>query len=136
MERAKREGTYQPGIGLNGGYEDEGDDVDNRKAVPLVDMTKLCIHCNKPGHLRKSNKLCGLYVAPKKRKSKQSTTVGAAAAAPTFSNDAEEADAMDAMPLQEDASARSNSSGEDAYFDAGEYSSDEDENIGANSCII
>lgn len=142
-ERAKREGTYEPGIGLAGGYAEEDTAASTtrtattptkKNAAAAIDETKTCIHCGQLGHLRKSNRLCRYYVPPQRRAKKTTVAVAsgvAVATEPGFLNDAEEAAAMDAMPLED-------SSGDDAYFDAtGEYSSDGSSSNGKRkSCII
>ena len=89
--RAKREGVYQPGIGMTGGYDQAdlaGDNEDGAKkpaAKPSTNRKKtkkkkknpegrLCNACGSDNHLRSTNKLCRFYVG------RSQTTVTAAAA--------------------------------------------------------
>ena len=144
-ERAKREGTYQPGIGLDGGYAEADTESETlpqqQKKKAALDLTKVCLHCGVHGHQRKTNKLCKYYTPAKKRARPGAAVADTSAvvvAKATFKDDAEEADAMDSMPLVEN-NSDTGSSGDDAYFDVGEYSSDDADscdNANAGSCII
>lgn len=134
-ERAKREGVYETGIGMDGGYgstdaDNEDDDGGAKKKkpsrtrrLPKKDMSKTCKACHEQGHATRRNQLCRLYVAPPPRKK----VVGAPTATSStphqvFATDADELDALDSMPLEDQQAGSS----EDDFFDARDtYSSSE-----------
>ena len=148
-ERKSRDGVYKSGIGMNGGYA--ADDTNGDKKMPAVpaeihnqqerdptiDYTKLCSACNKPGHSRRSSKLCDHYSGgrtSRKRSNKSSTPPSVAASLPTDNPDADELDQIDAMPLQDSSST----DGSADFFDARDYcSSDSEEGTnGETSAIV
>ena len=136
-ERAKREGVYEAGIGMGGGYGTDADDDDNGDSnqkkkkqstrLPKKDMSKTCKACHEQGHATRRNKLCQLYVAPPPRRSKKKVAPTAASITPhqAFATDADELDALDAMPLEDPAG-----SSEDDFFDARDTYSDDSGSAG------
>ena len=142
VARAKREGVYQSGIGLDGGYlqsdvdaaataEEEGNKKPaarksgKRKATAEKGGVKPCL-CGATDHQRTTSKNCPLN---KKNEAKRAKTA-AAEAQPTTeqSNEeimAEEMDAYDSLALTEDADSQALSedyfSAEDFYDDSSAF---------------
>lgn len=119
IARDKREGTYQSGIGMAGGYTELETKQPAKKKTGRASKpnkrgeTPICSSCAQPGHWRPTNKLCRDYVPRSSKKKGEADTV-----APSESVDmATELAALDAMPLDD----RSDES--DAFFSAaGEFS--------------
>ena len=123
MARAKREGVYQPGIGMDGGYTTE--DLDggdkrnkgarrNKKNKKKTATDKVCPHCGKVGHVRKTSKYCDY------NSTKRAAIVGPSASDDTPKESeitaanrmaADEVDDADALPLSDDCDS-------DNFYDA------------------
>ena len=135
-QRNKRDGVYEPGIGMNGGYTEEDLDQTNTKKKSggsrrkkKTASNKICPHCNKAGHVRTSSKHCDYYGKPLPKRS------AVAASAEDRSNaSADAANAMDeadAIPLSDD------SSGSDGFFDANcDFTSGSSSSERRTRCII
>ena len=147
--RAKREGVYKSGIGMDGGYtqadldiaqqEQEQDDAaanDNQKPAASTHARKksnkkACV-CGATDHQRTSSRLCKLY-GKKKAKGQPSAATGAETNAELkididSKEMADEMDAMDSLALT--------GADEDTYYsdnNAANYSSDDDGFFSANS---
>ena len=129
-ERAKRDGVYQSGIGMDGGYAD--DDAPPRKKR-AIDMNKKCSACGAFGHSRRTSRQCDFYKQRKPTRAiDDNTTPPVAVMTPQQANeDADELDALDAMPFDE------GSDGSDAFFDARDYgSSDNDDDVAITRGMI
>ena len=116
-ERARRDGTYKSGRnmaeGSSCGFTAAELEASNKKAKR--DMSQVvCQHCGGIGHSRTTSKKCGKY-KPRQGESK-------------LNEDADEADAYDAMKLDDDSDAGME------FFDAGTWS--DDENEGHTSAIL
>ena len=70
LARDKRDSVYQSGIGMDGGYTTEDLDGDRKKARPrkkrsskkkTANADKVCPHCGKVGHVRKTSKQCDYH---------------------------------------------------------------------------
>lgn len=109
--RAKRDGVYEPGIGMAGGYV-EDDDAKPPAAVTNTtnDVSKrACRSCGGLDHQRATSKRCRLYVARKKKK-KNNIETGAPANEEAKLME-EELDQLDSLPFV-------NSDGDDDASDA------------------
>jgi len=119
--RAKRDGSvHKSGIGMTGGYDLE-DEEENEEDAANPSSAKRCSKCKKLGHLRPTNKLCQCY---KPRNKKANGPKNEGSNEPVISEEqgmADEMDAMDNFPLQD------NSSTDTAFFSAaGSFDSDAD----------
>jgi len=119
--RAKRDGSvHKSGIGMTGGYDLE-DEEENEEDAANPSSAKRCSKCKKLGHLRPTNKLCQHH---KPRNKKANGPKNEGSNEPVISEEqgvADEMDAMDNFPLQD------NSSTDAAFFSAtGSFDSDAD----------
>ena len=73
----------------------------------------ICAHCQKKGHSRRTHRDCGKYTGPRKKSNTQPQE-------PPLDLDADEADAMDSMPLED-----AGDSDDDIFHDVGSWSDDE-----------
>ena len=112
-EKAQREGTYGSGIGLLGDIDvDDGYDSDTLTAA---EKNIVCKACGRKGHKTKANKLCPRYIPrkqpPKKKQKKTATLAGA----PLLEvEDADDADQLDSLPLNDSII----DSDDDEFYDA------------------
>ena len=104
-ERDQRDGTYQTGMGMDGGYteqdfedgggqQDEASLADNKKA-----QKKQCKRCKRFGHLTANSKSCMYY---KSKRQRTATAVGGGVVATQqdiTERDKAEADAIEQLPL-------------------------------------
>jgi len=100
-DRAKREGSvYKPGIGMTGGYDLGEEEKQEADGDPTA---RRCSKCKQPGHLRPTNKLCRFYVQRGKKKDENKKDEKE----PLNEEQAmaDEMEAMDILPLQDDSSA-------------------------------
>ena len=112
--RQKRDGVYEPGIGMSGGC---GDDVPEPKKKKAVDKSKFCPTCKEYGHCRTTSRKCRFYVPPANRKKKADTK-------DAIVSIADELEQLDSMPLQ----AADDDS--DAFFSAtSEYLDDYEDEV-------
>jgi len=127
---AKADGTYQPGIGMDGGYV-EGDFTNNNKRKRTPAASNECPLCHLKGHKTRRSKKCKYNkenpnyvgddaVADLNRKEPATAEAGTLAStdedgAAQLDRDAKECDVMDNQPLED--------SGDDAFWSAEEYNS-------------
>ena len=113
-ERACRDGTYQTGIGMDGGYTEE--DFDDRK----LDASKVCARCKQVGHKTANSKACRFYKPRTKRKA--TAGVKAAPLASTLEDmvarDAAEAARLDSLPFDTPMPNDEESDTEESFYDA------------------
>ena len=113
LEKAQREGSYGPGIGLLG---DVDDGYDSDLLTP-AQRELTCRACGRRGHKTKANKLCPFYVPrvykKKQKKTNEEQEVLPPAAA-TNNDDAADADRMDCLALNDACGS------DDEFFDAEE----------------
>ena len=97
-ERTKRDGTYKSGMNM----DDVEEEVQQQK--PKARRTVTCAHCGKKGHTTTRSKKCLKHKDNIRKKSATVTTVVAADPQTVISdnNDADDIDALDAMPLTDD----------------------------------
>ena len=101
-ERAKRDGTYKRGMNMDDIEEDE-----EQQKKPKARKNVVCTHCGKKGHTTTRSKKC-LKHKDNLHKNLAGTTVTAETAtsdpqvAIADSNDADDIDELDAMPLVDD----------------------------------
>ena len=140
-ERAKRDGVYQPGIGMDGGYGD--DDAAPEPAAPqqkkkatVIDVNKTCTACGEVGHSRRTSKQCRYYT-PRNKPAATVTAAPAPITTPpqqTTNEDADELDAIDAIPFGgEDGSDCSSGA---AFFDAKDCYSSSDDDVGITRGVV
>lgn len=96
----------------------------------------VCPHCGKTGHERKNHRECGMN--PKNPNNFQSlldqaAVVPSAVASGTNNDDADDVDAMDHMPLQDDPPSDFD---EDIFHDARTWSDDEEEDFTIHGGIL
>ena len=123
-ERSKRDGVYKSGIGMAGGYseeaaaatEDSSSHAPRAKRSKPIDTNKICSACGEVGHARRTSKQCKYYA---KRSKRNDEDPAAAATLYQSHEDADELDAIDAMPFDAD------TSGDDNFEDARDYWSSE-----------
>ena len=105
VARAKRDGVYESGIGLTGGYIEVDDDDDgNKKPAAKVarDSSKPpCAACGGTDHQRTTSKKCGFYVGRKLKEVDKS--VDEAGATAESKDMADEMDMMDSLGFDSDA---------------------------------
>ena len=113
----KKEGgaVYQPGIGMDGGYQ--------QQAAAVADGNNTCQACGEAGHKRRTSKKCRFYKAraPTKKApttEPDETASSTASAVDQAAQDAEEQELMDAVGF--DAS-------DDEFFDALERDEEDDD---------
>ena len=125
---AKRDGTvYQPGIGMDGGY--------NMPAAASASTTanttsRVCSSCQGNDHLRPTNKKCRFYKARNNKNQPAAPVDSVPVPAPKnqLTRDADEQDLMDQVGFDDEG---------DEFFDCYDDEDDEDdEETGATSCII
>ena len=123
--RDKRDGVYQSGIGMEGGYTTDEMQLGEKKnrcrnrGKKKTATDKVCPHCNRVGHVRKTSRKCDYYQQPVKRAAVGPGAEDTPTEAATASLAADEVDDADALPLSDSAS--------DDFFDAkDEFTSESD----------
>ena len=106
-ERATRDGTYQTGIGMDGGYTEE----DLLLAAGAGNQAKKCGRCGRVGHRTANSRACPHYKQrgpPKKKTTADEVTA----------RDAEELSRLDSMPFDTVLPDASIDSDDEEFFDA------------------
>ena len=101
-ERARREGTYETGIGMDGGYTEADFEAD--------DITIKCKRCGGLGHKTANSKGCKFY----KPRTKKTADDKAKA---TAERDADEADKLDELPFDTPKPEEDDESDDDEFFE-------------------
>ena len=115
-ERAKRAGTYRPGMNMD-------DDTAEDFVLPKTKKNKsrkdlVCPHCGKHGHSTTRSKHCLQHPDNNPQEDQAQLKV---------ENDADDLDAMDTMPLGDGDDGDSSSEDDDMFFDVGTWSEDEED---------
>ena len=131
-QRAKRDGTYKSGRnmapGASAGFtEEELQETTRQRKKKASDA--VCKFCNRKGHSRRTHRDCGQYTGPPKKKSKQQQLEPDGEGQ---NLDADEADAMDAMPFDAEPPSEADDD-ELEFFDAGTWSEDDADDDGSSS---
>ena len=118
----KKEGkgaVYQPGIGMDGGYQAAAPAVAVAAASTISNSNDKCQACGEAGHKRRTNKKCRFYTARKAATTEPLTpTDDSTATVDQATQDAEEQDLMDQVGF--DAS-------DDEFFDCIDKDDEEDD---------